>query len=311
MTGQAMRFNKWALAIVLLVPSFSAQSAPPPTSAAVSKMIEANAAYEAKDWGNAAKLYEQVLATTPEPRAWYRLGVSRRNEGRPLPAIAAFESGIKAGMASYQGEFGIATAFAVMNEREKAFDYLQRSVDHGLNTPDQLAAEESLAPLKSDARFAKLVEHATRNQKPCTHLAENRQFDFWIGEWDVVTAGGTPAGHSKIELILRDCVVQENWQSAGSTYSGKSYNVYDMQQKRWEQFWVDSIGGKIFFYGGLKDGVMDYWTDDLVQPEGPNLRRHLQFFNLGPDKVRQFSQGSTDGGKTWRVEYDFTYNRRK
>jgi len=27
--------------------------------------------------------------------------------------------------------------------------------------------------------------------------------------------------------------------------------------------------------------------------------------------VRQFSQGSTDGGKTWNVEYDFTYVRKK
>jgi hypothetical protein len=26
--------------------------------------------------------------------------------------------------------------------------------------------------------------------------------------------------------------------------------------------------------------------------------------------VRQFSQGSTDGGKTWHIEYDFTYLRK-
>jgi hypothetical protein len=56
---------------------------------------------------------------------------------------------------------------------------------------------------------------------------------------------------------------------------------------------------------------MDYWTDDLPQPNGPSMRRHLQFFNLAPDTVRQFSQRSTDGGKTWTVEYDFTYHRRK
>jgi hypothetical protein len=308
---QAMTFGMMVLSMVFFASSLAAQPAPPPTGGGLSIMTEANVAYEARDWSNAARLYERVVATTPEPRAWYRLGVSRRNGGQPLIAISAFESGIKAGMVSYQGEFGIATALAMMNETEKAFDYLQRSVDHGLNMPDQLLAEESLAPLRSDPRFAKVVEHATRNQKPCAHVPENRQFDFWIGEWDVVTAGGTPAGQSKIELILGDCVVQESWQSMGSTYAGKSYNIYDIRQKRWEQFWVDNIGGRIFFYGELKDGVMDYWTDDLPQPDGPKLRRHLQFFSLGPDRVRQFSQGSTDGGKTWRVEYDFTYNRRK
>jgi hypothetical protein len=41
------------------------------------------------------------------------------------------------------------------------------------------------------------------------------------------------------------------------------------------------------------------------------LRRHLQFIPAGPDRVRQFSRGSSDGGKTWQVEYDFTYDRKK
>jgi hypothetical protein len=41
------------------------------------------------------------------------------------------------------------------------------------------------------------------------------------------------------------------------------------------------------------------------------LKRRLQFIKLTPDKVRQFSQGSTDGGKTWKPEYDFTYIEKK
>ncbi len=74
---------------------------------------------------------------------------------------------------------------------------------------------------------------------------------------------------------------------------------------------MDNVGGNIFFHGELKDGVMDYWTDELPQSNGPSLKRHLQFIPMGSDKVRQFSQSSTDGGKTWQVEYDFTYNRKK
>ena len=125
------------------------------------------------------------------------------------------------------------------------------------------------------------------------------------------TQGGIPAGDSTIELILEDCVVQENWKSQNGPYSGKSYNIYNQAQKRWEQYWVDNVGGNIFFYGGLKDGVMDYFTDEIPQTGGPALKRHLQFIPTGSDKVRQFSRGSTDGGKTWIVEYDFTYTRKK
>jgi hypothetical protein len=113
-------------------------------------------------------------------------------------------------------------------------------------------------------------------------------------------------------LILGDCVIQENWTSGGNAgYEGKSYNIYNPDLHRWEQFWNDNAGGMIHFYGELKSGVMDYWMDEIPQKDGTKLKRHLQFIPSGSDKVRQFSQGSTDGGKTWHVEYDFIYNRKK
>jgi len=150
---------------------------------------------------------------------------------------------------------------------------------------------------------------APPNPEPCK-APEFDQFDFWIGDWDVTsTQDGVERGTSHISQEMSGCVIWENWTSKGSGYFGKSYNTYNMNLQRWEQYWVDNEGGVIFFHGGLKDGVMDYWTDDVTQPDGTKLRRHLQFFNLAPDKVRQFSQGSTDGGKTWKVEYDLTYTR--
>jgi hypothetical protein len=158
-----------------------------------------------------------------------------------------------------------------------------------------------------------LVEQAKHNQAPCDYTAENRQFDFWVGDWDVVsTQASTPAGLSHIERTIGNCVIWENWTSIGNPgYTGKSYNIYNANFKRWEQFWVDSQGGMIHFYGNLDHSIMDFYTDEIPQPDGTKLKRHLQFFNLGPDKVRQFSQGSTDGGQTWSVEYDLTYNRKK
>jgi hypothetical protein len=145
---------------------------------------------------------------------------------------------------------------------------------------------------------------------PCS-APEFSQFDFWIGDWDVTsTAKGIPRGTSHISKEMGGCVIWENWQSKGNPYFGKSYNTYNVNLHRWEQFWVDNGGGVMHFYGNLKDGVMDYWTDDIPQPDGRMMRRHLQFFNVSPDKVRQFSQQSFDGGKTWKVEYDLTYTRR-
>jgi hypothetical protein len=88
----------------------------------------------------------------------------------------------------------------------------------------------------------------------------------------------------------------------GEDLAMKPANTYNLNLHRWEQYWVDNSAGTIFFYGNLEDGVMDYWTDAIPQSNGQKLRRHLQFFNLGPGKVRQFSQGSTDGERPGRLK---------
>jgi hypothetical protein len=102
-------------------------------------------------------------------------------------------------------------------------------------------------------------------------------------------------------------VIWENWTSLGDAgYLGKSYNIFNAELDRWEQFWVDNQGGVIHFLGSLSEGIMDFRTEAIP---GKALVRHLRFYNLGADRVRQLSEGSEDGGKTWTVEYDFTYNR--
>lgn len=274
---------------------------------------DANAAYDAKEWTKAAKLYEEMVSADPKiPRFWYRLAASQEGMAEYDKALATFQKAMEIGLPPIFGEFGIGTVYAQKNDKENAFLHLQKAVDSGFNDPDSLVSDERLASLRSDTRFAHILQVANHNLKPCVDTSENRQFDFWVGQWNVETSqGGVPAGESKIDLILGDCVVLENWQSNGNPYSGKSYNSYNAALKRWEQYWVDNTGGNIFFYGNLKDGVMDYWTDEVPQPDGTKLKRHLQFIKNGPDQVRQFSQGSTDGGKTWTVEYDFTYNRKK
>lgn len=146
---------------------------------------------------------------------------------------------------------------------------------------------------------------------PCD-APEFRQFDFWLGDWDVSSAAdGIHRGSSHVSREMGGCVIWENWTSAKGPYFGKSYNTWNPNLKRWEQYWVDTSAGVMFFHGQLKNDVMDYWTDDVSQAAGGTLLRHLQFFNLGPDKVRQFSQRSNDGGHTWHTEYDLIYTRVK
>lgn len=68
-------------------------------------------------------------------------------------------------------------------------------------------------------------------EKPCS-APEHRQFDFWIGDWDVTAPDGKPAGKNRIEPILDGCALAEHWRGA-SGGAGHSYNVYDARRGVW------------------------------------------------------------------------------
>jgi len=139
---------------------------------------------------------------------------------------------------------------------------------------------------------------------------EHRQFDFWVGDWDVTT-GGKRAGESHVERILGGCVIFENWKGAGGG-EGKSFNLYDTAHKRWQQTWVDASGGLIEFYGELRDGNMCYTTESPTRGPDGQLRKTLgrmTFFPHGAS-VRQLWEQSMDDGKTWSVAFDGLYTRK-
>jgi hypothetical protein len=152
-------------------------------------------------------------------------------------------------------------------------------------------------------------------QKPCS-LPVFRQFDFWVGEWEAFAPNGNKGGDSKISIILDSCVILEEWTSAGVQqgliFSGKSFNMYNVATKQWQQTWVDNTGNTTeFLRGEGADGKIVYYADKVTGPDGKNFMRRLTFTKLSNDKVRQFGEMSNDEGKTWVVEYDLEYRRKK
>lgn len=161
-----------------------------------------------------------------------------------------------------------------------------------------------------------VASFAVKAQVPCSGNPVYRQFDFWIGEWDVYQKNGQKGGDSKIDLILDSCVILENWKSVkpfrGLYYTGKSFNTYNSKTNQWQQTWVDNVGGTIeFLEGHHEDNKMIFKTKPYNYSKDTIAVRRLTFFNLGPDKVRQFSEISKDGEKTWAPEYDLEYRRKK
>lgn len=152
--------------------------------------------------------------------------------------------------------------------------------------------------------------------------AEYRQFDFWVGEWDVVPNPATtpkPAtaqpgrepARNLIEKIQGGCVISENWDDRqGGT--GQSFNIYDRVRQQWHQTWVSNNGSLHEYWGELKDGKM-VLVGEMPLPPGARFqgRRTIRvsFQSIGADKMRQFSESLNSDG-TWSVNYDLIYTRR-
>lgn len=139
---------------------------------------------------------------------------------------------------------------------------------------------------------------------------ESHQFDFWIGEWDVTTPDGKPAGSSRIEQIANGAGLLENWTGypVPSGGNGKSLNAYNQAKKQWQQFWVGGGGGVLELAGGLIDGNMVMTGEHAVR--GRHLTERITWTPNPDGSVRQHWEQSADGGKTWTTAFDGLYRKK-
>ncbi len=148
---------------------------------------------------------------------------------------------------------------------------------------------------------------------PTCEASEYRAFDFWIGEWDAERADThAPAGRSSIRAEDAGCVITEHWVSLGTVgYSGRSLNIYDRTSQKWEQFWVDSTGGRVHFVGGPTATGMQITTEAPV-PVAPGQQAYsrMTFTNNADGTVLQHGETSPDG-QTWTTSYAFIYRRHR
>ena len=157
------------------------------------------------------------------------------------------------------------------------------------------------------ASAAALPASAADAPKGCA-AAEHRQFDFWIGEWDVKLASGKVAGSNRITSIHGGCALIEEWRGAGG-YTGTSLSIYDGERRRWRQTWVDSGGSLLQLDGALSDGTMSL-AGETVEGETRTLQR-VRWTPQADGRVRQHWESSEDGGKSWKTVFDGWYTKRR
>jgi hypothetical protein len=151
------------------------------------------------------------------------------------------------------------------------------------------------------------IFHPAEAQVSCNDSAY-RQFDFWLGEWEVRKPDGTLAGTNRIEKEYGGCVLHERYKTA-TGYSGESLNTYDAARKVWHQTWVDNGGLLLLLDGHFSDGRMVLEGPGQA-PDGAAIRHRISWTPSPDGTVRQFWE-STDAGGKWTVAFDGIYKRIK
>jgi hypothetical protein len=136
---------------------------------------------------------------------------------------------------------------------------------------------------------------------------ESRQFDFWVGEWEVTNPAGKRAGTNKIESIAAGAGLLENWTGAFG-FTGRSLNAWNAAKKQWQQYWVGSGGGVLELSGGLVNDSMVLTGEHVVN--GSLRIERITWKPNSDGTVRQHWEQSTDGGKTWTTAFDGLYRKR-
>jgi len=268
-------------------------------------MDSAGELFNQSKWEEAAAAYGAITAKEPKNgAAWQNLGECLLKAHKHEEAVAAFEHAIAAGFRPVQNQVNVARVYGDAKDRAKAMVELQKMIDSGTGgrmRPVVLSSIE-FAQWKDDAEFQKLVE----KRAPC-RSPEYRQFDFWVGDWDVHAPNGPSVGHNVVTLEQDGCLIVEHWTASSGGQTGTSFNYYDVRDKKWHQLYLDNSGNAGAFpamAGNLVDGKMVLLTDEKQMPVS-----RWTWYVLVPGKVRQMAEQSNDGQKTWSIVWDSVYEK--
>jgi hypothetical protein len=153
---------------------------------------------------------------------------------------------------------------------------------------------------------------STAPQNPCA-APQQKQFDFWVGEWDLTWPGEKPAeighGTNSIKRIMDGCVVQENFSGADSMHlRGTSVSTFDARSGHWKQTWVDNEGGYLDFVGDFSNGQMILQRETIHKRT--KILQRMVWKNITANEFDWSWEASRDGGKTWQVNWPIHYKRK-
>ncbi|MBT8095668.1 MAG: hypothetical protein HKN35_05615 [Woeseia sp.] len=254
---------------------------------------------------------EQALreANSVDPQAWRQLAIDARTAGDLELAASALQKAEALGLPPVNAGFERARQHVARGDSQAAIDELQALADGGFTAIAAITGDPVLKALSGNEAYSALIKNMEKGAYPCAHQQRFRDFDFWLGEWDVHLANGTFAGTNSIKANEKGCVLVEKWASAGGG-TGHSINYLDGSSGEWVQVWNDAAGSQIDIRGRLTDkgmrltGQIHYLGNDTTFPF------RALWTPLEDGRVRQFFEQSNDQGVSWTPWFEGFYSRR-
>lgn len=150
--------------------------------------------------------------------------------------------------------------------------------------------------------------------------AESRQFDFWVGEWDVnlrvrqpdLSWVDTHQASARIYPILAGKAVLELWsEDAQAGIKGYSLRYFDTARDEWI-LWLNWPGanrsGSSSLSGDFRHGRGEFFSTQSA-PDGTETISRYTFSDITDTSLRWDDAFSSDGGETWTNSWIMEFTR--
>ncbi len=153
---------------------------------------------------------------------------------------------------------------------------------------------------------------------------EYRQFDFWIGEWDVLSRNrptdesrwyDTGMATARVYPVVAGCGMVEHWRghAFGNFLVGFSLRAFNPQSGQWNLALLWPNSGEPRFgemAGGFRHNRGEFYSGGL-SADGDTTLTRFSFSDVTPNSVRWQDGFSVDNGRSWNSGWIMEFTRRE
>ena len=176
---------------------------------------------------------------------WYGRGMDLYHDESYAEAAAAFQQAAEAGYREGTSSYNAACSYALLGNRDGAFEWLDRAIDAGFDVASYLGHDDDLDSLKSDPRWAALKKTAHEQKS----RESERQARTVAARYERLAARSPQSGEA-LFAVGRDLLEVERYDLAAKAFQGSA----DLGNRVGTSLYNEACALSL---AGNKDGAID------------------------------------------------------